>query len=225
MLGDGYLRKIAAVLFIFLFLLGNLFVLIPIPARGGIVLWPAELTIDISEYPEEEIQYKIRITNPYNYDIDVVSESVNPSIEDISLDEGYSCIPDLSWLKVSPDVLSIPARSYGYFMLSVEIPESKKPLHYNESWEGLVRFYKKSATQAGSVTVNVKLMSKIFIHTPPGPAKQQAPHNLYLILFLIIGLIILATVVFASRKKRSTNDDRTAIFYYKKKENDDHKKN
>jgi hypothetical protein len=57
--------------------------------------------------------------------------------------EGYSNIPDLSWIKVTPNPLSIPANPNGYFAIEIVIPEKEKTLHYDESWEVYVKFFKK----------------------------------------------------------------------------------
>jgi hypothetical protein len=141
--------------------------------------------------------------------------------------EGHSRIPDLSWVTVSPQEMTIPANSEGFFNITIDIPKNNQSLHYNESWEVLAIFYQKKTTSAGGFKFNIKLASRVFIHTPPEPAKQQIPNNLYLILFLIMGLIILATVVFVGRKKKSIHNNGAAIYYVKEKKsrNQKNKKN
>lgn len=193
------MRRVAITFLVLLTLLS--ISLIPISVQGSISLWPAKLNMSISEYPSEEIQYnKIRITNPHNYEIQVVSDIQNPSLD--NLIDSYSYIPNLSWVKVSPNLLTIPANSYDYFTLTVDIPEDEKPLHLNEKWEVHLLVCRKIGSNDGNLIINLKLTSKILIHTPSDIKDQQVLYNPILILFIIGGAITFASVFLYIRKKR-----------------------
>lgn len=192
------MKKISTLFVVSFFLIINIFFLIP-PARSDISLWPGLLKIDIPEYSDDEIVFKeVSITNSYDYEINVISEIENPPPSDRT--EGYSDIPDLSWIKVTPNPLSIPANSVGYFSIEVEIPENEQSLHYNESWEVWVKFFKEPEYGSGT-TINVKLASKILIHTPTG-AKQEIAYNLFIFIVIFGVLFFLIVVYFYYKKKK-----------------------
>jgi hypothetical protein len=213
--GDGYLKKISALLIMFLFFSINMFAFSSFSVNGGISLWPGKLTIDISEYPESGVRYnKICITNPYDYDVIVTSEILNPPYDDI--DAGYSNIPDLSWIEISPDDLTVPANSQSCYSLGIIIPEDKKSLHDNEKWEVWVRFFKKPGAQTG-IVFNIKLATKIFIHTPES-SEQRAPNDDPLIFLLIfVGLLIFVVAYLFFRRRVFAGSDKRAVYYVKKR--------
>jgi hypothetical protein len=210
-MGDGDLRKISKAVFISMILIGTVCFLIP-SAKSNITLWPGILTINMSEYPEGEIEYKkIYVTNPYDYEVEVITEIANPQ----GLTKGYSNIPDLSWIDVNPEVLSIPAKSDGCFSLIIDIPEEEKASHYNESWEVWIRFFKKPESDSG-VIFNVKLASKIFIHTPE-ELKQKIPYNPIILITVFAVLLLVIVAYFYFKRKPSISSERRAVFYVKKR--------
>jgi len=169
-------------------------------------------------YPKEAIKYKIQVTNPYSYDVNASARVENPAIEKLS--DGYTFIPDLSWVKLVSETIYIPAGSSGYFELLIDIPDDEKPRHYNESWETWVVISSdRGSGSSGGLLFQIELAVKLFINTPPEKARQQIPQTLYLILlFIIVGLIVVATFVFYVKKReRITHKKRPAILYFKKK--------
>jgi len=208
-------RKITVMILVFLLLLvcSSVFV------RGSIQIWPGKLTITMAEgYPKEAIKYKIQVTNPYSYDVNASARVENPAIEKLS--DGYTFIPNLSWVSTTPEILHIPAHESRFLEAIITIPDDEKPRHYNESWETWVVISSdRGSGSSGGFFFQIELAVKFFINTPPEKARQQIPQTLYLILlFIIVGLIAAATFVFyAKKRERITHKKRPAILYFKKK--------
>jgi len=160
---------------------------------------PAKLEISMkNDFPKGEIRYKIQVTNPSSHPINVTSSVRNPTSQ--SLSPGYTNIPDLSWVNVEPKVKTIPANSYDFFNLTINIPENEKKYHYNESWEVWAIFYSPDSFKSGgSVSFNIKLAVKIFIHTPSGVSKLQLPQSFYL---LMLGTFFTIICILVYIKKR-----------------------
>lgn len=217
------MKRLTLTFLLFLFVVGNILLLAAPCVRSGVSLSPAKLYINIEEYPLKEIHYKIMVTNPFSYDIRAPSRVINP----FSLKEGYTRIPDLSWIKILPETLDVPARSNKEFEVILDIPEKEKTLHYNESWEAWVIVEPRplSDKKSASILIQVQLVVRLFIHTPADTMETQTPLGLYLLIGIIGGFVIL--IIFSSilKKKNTVNLDKKAIFYYKKKENDAHRKN
>ncbi len=183
--------------------------------NAGIKLLPAELKIDISSYPEDKIEYEsICVENPYNHEILVKTEIKNPT--ESSITEGYSNIPDLSWLNVEPEERIIPAKSKSFFTLEVNIPEDEKKFHYGEKWEVLACVYEKSNSTKGSVTINMKLATKVFIHTPV-KASEEKTSNDYFMFAMFISLVFFVLFMILIIRKNSTSK-RSSIYYLRKKQ-------
>ena len=210
------MKRTALVLLLFLFIVGNFLLLASPVVNGGVKLSPAKLIITMPEgYPEEEIQYKIKVTNPYSQDIEASSKAINPW----DITENYARIPDLSWVKILPEKLTIPADSFKEFEVVIDIPESEKMPHYNESWEVWVLVIPKGPADRvkGGAVIQTQLAARLFIHTPGTMKKQTPQNNLYLIVGIIIGFILIVAAVFYARKRRNIEADRAAIYYVKKK--------
>jgi hypothetical protein len=211
-------RRLTLFIFLFLLVAGNIFLIASPGVRGGVKVSPAKLFITIEEYPEKEIQYKIKITNPFSQEITAYAEVIHP----YEMEENYTRIPDLSWIKLLPETLDIPAHSYNEIEVLVDIPENKKMLHYNESWETWVLVAPRVKSIWGGSVLQVQLAVKLFIHTPKGTMKSwalPAPYILYPTIGVIICLIAFFTIFFYIKKKRTIKADRAAIFYVKKKDN------
>jgi len=213
-------KKLISIFLLILFLAGNILLLTSPSVKSAVKASPGLLHVYIEEYPEKEIHYKIKVSNPFNYDIEVSARSSHP----YHINETYAKIPNLSWIKIVPESMEIPAKSSKEFEIIIDIPENERPLHYNKSWESRVIITPKN-TQEATIVIQVQLAVKIFIHTPTGQMNEQTPLSLYIFIGIIGGFVILITVSFIFKKKRTVNMDRTAIFYYKKKEKDNHKKN
>lgn len=167
----------------------------------GISMWPAKLEITLSEgYQNEDIIHPIQVTNPLTRAINVTAVVSNPANE--SLTEGYSFIPNVSWIRVVPEELYVPANSSSLFQLIVEIPDSEVPLQYNKSWETWVTI---ASDQYGGVdrgaAFKVELAMKVFIDTPSGEAKFQI-QNLFLPLGIVLIIIVLSLLFFFLKIKR-----------------------
>jgi hypothetical protein len=177
---------------------------------SGIKIWPGEHSITINRwYSEgEEVDHpRIQVTNTESYDINVSVSIDNPHVNTLS--EGYSQIPDLSWVKVVPEVLYLPGGSSDFVEVFIEVPESEQSLYYNEKWEALVVFT-PPMEPGGGVNVQLELAVKLFIKTPKGEVAEIQPTHI--LLFFFISLVILYLAYIFIKKKKSSE----AIFYFKK---------
>jgi len=180
-------------MFIIFYLVGMLFFSYQ---TCGIKLCPPKITIDIIRYTGTPFSFKIQVENPSSTPVNVTISIENPPRE--SLTENYSYIPDLSWIKVDKKTKYIPPFSSTCFNLTLDIPNSEKALHYNEKWEvWAIVCQKRNANLESGVAFNIKLASKIFIHTPVEKVLLSQPF--YMILFVAAG-IILITLFYMGKK-------------------------
>ena len=206
-----------------LLLLVNVFAVLPITTVAGrMAIFPSRLYIDIKSYTSQEVKYNISVYNEYSHPINVSIKIGHPS-ENAML-EGYSFIPDLSWIEFAPQELYIPAGSSGKFSIYVNIPDSEKPLHYNESWE-VWSTTSAPTDQKGSTQIITALTTRLLITTPPGEAGLQVPSLIFILLTGIIGLIAVSIAFFFLKtKKRSAYKNKGAMFYFKRKERNNNKR-
>jgi len=213
----------AFILFLLLFV--NTIIFTSLDCRS-VKVDPAKVTISMPEgYPEEDIYYKIRVTNAYSYDIQASARVIKPW----NLVENFSVIPDLSWVRLLSETIDVPASSSEVFELVIDVPDEEKPLHYNESWEVWILVTPRGIIEEGGGQVGTKIQTqtavRVLINTPLGETKLQIPQNLYLIfLGAIIGFAMLAVVFFYVNKKRRIAYRRSAMFYVKSKRSSHHRK-
>jgi len=194
-----------------------------LPVGGRITLWPAKLNIDMERFPDEPIVFKrVQIKNPENSAVVVRAEVSHPNEE--SIEEGFSFIPDLSWVSVTPKEMTIPAKSDGFFNIIITIPKGNQSQSYNQKWEVLAVFYQKKNSEAGAVNFLVKLGSRVFINTPDGDVdKQQASPNLFVMVWFI-GMAGLAVAIVALYLRGRYSRQKAAVFYVKDKHQKYHKR-
>ncbi len=190
----------------------------PDSVKSNIQLWPAKLEIKISNYPDDEIQYKkISVTNPENHEVTVTVDVKHPLANRIH--ENYSYIPDLSWVKVTPEILDIPPKSTGFFTVHIDIPEKQRSQHYNEKWEVWVIFNEKLSGGKNQSNIRLSLASKIRINTPSGEITQRSPYNIFIILFIIGGLFFSLILIYFSKGNKKSKNKKTAVYFFRKKRN------
>jgi hypothetical protein len=170
---------------------------------GDLSVTPATLQIDMPEgYKKDAIDVAVTVINTLSYSVEVKTNIRNPP--DFERTEGYSYIPDLSWVKTVPDVFTVPAKGNASFKVVIDIPENEKPLHYNESWEVWIEV---SRAQAGFF--NVIPAVRVLINTPPKPLPitERLPQILMIVipLTLIILVVMLSKAIFARKKRTITS--------------------
>ena len=210
------MRRLKLLIIIFLLVAGNIILITSPTVKSGVKVSPAKLIITIEEYPEKEIHYKIKITNPYPEDISTTLEIKHP----FEIEENYTRIPDLSWIKVFPESIDIPSDSFKEIEVIVDIPEDKKTLHNNEKWEAWVIVTPRLKSVLGGMVLQMQLAVKLFIHTPKTKEVSwslPAPYIIYPVFGAILCVIALFLTIFYFKKKRNIKPDRAAIFYVKKK--------
>ena len=217
------MRRIVMVILLLL-LLVNIFTVLPMTTVAGrMAIFPSRLYIDIKSYTNQEVKYNISVYNEYSHPINVSIKIGHPTNETAMLD-GYSFIPDLSWIEFAPQVLYISAGSSGKFSIHVNIPDSEKPLHYNESWE-VWSTTSAPTDQKGGTQFVTALTTRLLITTPPGEAGLQVPSLTFILLTGVIGLIATSIAFFYLKtKKRSVYKNKSAMFYIKRKERNDNDK-
>ena len=217
-MGDGYSKKTKTTFFILILLLISIFIVAtPESVKSNIQLWPAKLEIEISNYPDDEIQYKkISITNPEKHEVTVRVDMEHPPAHRIH--ENYSYIPDLSWVKVTPEILDIPPKSTGFFTVHIDIPKKQRSRHYNEKWEVWAIFNEKIDGKKQS-DIRLAIASKIRITTPSGEMTQRSPYNIFIILFVIGGLFLSLILIYLSKGDKKPKDKKTAVYFFRKKKN------
>lgn len=214
-------NRLLVILLFFFFIVGNIFVFTSQTAKAGVKASPAKLVITMPDgYPDEKIQYKIKVTNPYSENMTVISTIINP----FKLASNYSNIPELSWIKISPEQLHVPPNSYGEVEVEIVIPEGEKNKQYNKQWEAWAYLTPKVGGPDSTVSFQTQLAVRLFIHTPVGEdsSKSMSSSPNFLILFGIIfgSLFLFILFKYLNNKKKSKYEPDT-MFYVK--ENKDHK--
>lgn len=214
------MRRLKLLILIFLLVAGNILLITSPIVKSGVKVSPAKLIITIEEYPDKEIQYKIKITNPYPQDITTSLEIKHP----FEIKENYTRIPDLSWIKVIPESLDIPSDSSKEIEVIVDIPEDKKMLYNNEKWEAWVIVTPRIKSIFGGMVLQMQLAVKLFIHTPKSTVTSwnlPAPYIIYPVFGAILFVIALFLTIFYLNKKRNIKPNKANIFYIKKKKDGD----
>ena len=217
------MKRLKIIFLLFFFVAGTIFLFISPAVQAGIKASPAKLVITMPEgYPEGEIQYKIKVTNPCSYDIKVSSKVSNP----FEITADFTTVPDLSWISVFPESLDIPAKSSKEVEVIIDMPESEKNQQYNKNWEVWVIVQPVGFSEVGGMVIQTQVAVKLFIHTPTGtatPQTPQVPPPFYIAVGIILGLVLIFVTFSYFKKKKDVQVNRAAMFYVKKKIDKDHK--
>lgn len=178
---------------------------------SGIKIWPGKHHVTINKWYTDANRVdrpKIQITNTESYPIEIAIRVDNPSVK--ALTEGYSFVPDLSWIKVIPENLVIPGEGSDFVEIIIEVPEDEQSSHYNESWEAYV-VISPPLNSGGGLNIQTELAVKLFIKTPEGEVTSIP----YLIILLF--LFILTTIIYAFLSNIKKKKSKEVMFYFKKK--------
>ena len=211
------MKKLTIIFTIILILLSFFSVI----AKGGLKIWPGKLTITMNEWYDKWIETKynkIQVTNPYLYGINVSTKLDHPSAEVIS--EGYSYIPDLSWIKIEPEIIYLPPNSSSTFEVIIQVPKDEQSKHFNERWETWAVFDTDlySETQ-GAMNFKIQIAVKLFINTP----KSEATISQYLpiVFFLFFSFFMVFFILFYKKKRKNyqINDKKinSSMYFFKRK--------
>ena len=193
---ERFVKKIIFLILVFL-ILSMCFSMI----TSGIKIWPGKYDININRWPNNNEKVDtptIQVTNTESYDINVSIRVDHPASETIT--EGYSFIPDLSWVRVIPEKLFIPAGYSDELELFIEVPESEQSSHYNEKWETLV-VITPPVKKGQGINFQTELAVKLFITTPKGEY-AQIQYIFILLCTLILIIIVLIALNHVRKKKR-----------------------
>jgi hypothetical protein len=171
--------------------------------EGGIEIWPGKLTITMNEWYDKwvETKYnKIQVTNPYSYGINISVKLNYPGAQVIS--DGYSYIPDLSWIRVEPETIYLPPKSSNTFEVIIEVPKDEQLKYFNEKWETWAVFTSNLYPgRQGGMNFQVELAVKLFINTPK--SESAGSQYLYIILFLISTIFMVLIILFFTKKRKN----------------------
>ena len=186
--------------------------------KGGIEIWPGKLTITMNEWFDKwvETKYnKIQVSNPYSYGINVSVRLDNPSTEAIS--DEYFYIPDLSWIKIEPEIMYLPPNSSNTFEVIVEVPKDEQSKHFNEKWEIWAIFTSDLYPGGqGGMNFQVELAVKLFINTPKGEAVESKYLPIVLFLFFSIFVILVVFIYLKKRKNYQIKSSKPSLFFYRR---------
>jgi hypothetical protein len=202
-------KKTIVLLLIFLIL----FTSFSLTTKAGLKIWPGKITVEMNKWHdnEKEIKQPIQIINPYSHGVNVTSRIENPSLNIIT--EGYIPLPNISWIKTSPDILYIPPKSSGNFEIIINIPEKQKDFHNNEKWETGVVISSDIPIGPGGGGMNFKLeiSVKLFIITPESETEGVQYYYFFLFIFLVFIVLMISSYI---RKKK---ENLSSIYYFKNK--------
>lgn len=209
----GIVSNVKVISLASLFLLGCALQIFSMSASSdGISVWPPSVNIDMKDiFPEKEIKFNIQVNNLYSHDINVSAKIENQI--PYRLKEGYIDIPDLSWIKITPDVFNISDQQYQLLEVAIDVPDEEKASHYNELWEVCVVI---SETKDEPTTISTEYAIRIYIKTPEKEITQN--FDTFFLLLIGLGFIVLVVYIlyFISRKKIYSKK-RPTFFYFKKR--------
>jgi hypothetical protein len=194
----GVIKKLVIMVFILSFLLMHF----STPVKASLAIIPGKLTITMPEgFPKETITYYIYAKNPYSYGVNGSARIENPPVE--RLPEGYTQIPDLSWVTVKPDKVFIPPGETGKFEILIDIPEDQKPSQYNKKWETWATITNDQPGDGieNGASIKVELTVRLLINTPSSD-KAIVVQPSYVVIILITAVIVSFIVIFYSKKNR-----------------------
>jgi len=200
----GVMKKVIITILIFVFLSINFF----IPAQASLRLVPGKLTITMEGgYTKEAVTYPIYATNPWTYGVNASARIENPSASDLS--DGYTLIPDLSWITVKKEKIYIPPKATVKFEVVLDIPENQKPLQYNKNWETWVAISndEPKSVSGGGTEFKVELAVKILINTPKDN-NLVAAQPFYFIIVFIVPIVVTCALIFYSKKRHIARNNK-----------------
>jgi len=187
--------------------------------KGGIEIWPGKLTITMNEWFDKWIETKynkIQVSNPYSYGINVSVKLDNPSTEVISNE--YFYIPDLSWIKIEPEIMYLPPNSSNTFEVIVEVPKDEQSKYFDQKWETWAIFTSDLYPGGqGGMNFQIELAVKLFINTPKGEAVESKYLPILLFLFLSIFVVLIVFIYLKKRKNYQINSTKQSQFFYRRK--------
>jgi hypothetical protein len=205
----GILRNIQAIFIVSLFFLEGFIILMSTPASASISVSPPDVTITMNDvFPEKEIKFNVKVENLNRYDTNV-SARIENQIPNL-LKENYTNMPNLSWVKITPNIVLLSAKQSKLLEVTIYIPDEEKPLHYNERWEFVVVL---SEIQHG-VHLKTEIAIEIYIKTPE-KTKMQIPYNQIMMIIFIV-MVFVALIIFMLYSKRAISKKKPALFYFKK---------
>jgi hypothetical protein len=190
-----------------------------IVTNAGFEIWPGKLTITMNKWYDNwvETKYnKIQVTNPFSYGINVSVRLDYPSSETIS--DGYSNIPDLSWIKIEPKMIYLPPYSSDKFEVIIEVPKDEQSKHFNEKWETWAVFDSNLFPGGqGGMNFKVDIAVKLFLNTPEGEAEGMQYLPIVFFVFFSFFMVLIILFYINKRKNNQISVIKSSLFFYRRK--------
>jgi len=181
----------------FLFVLGNISLLCILvnPVTANWELYPHTWVIEMDEGIVEKT-VTIQITNLEKEKMKVACKPVNPFYDtqtnEYNIKEGYTVLPELSWITVTPNQQEVPSESTVTFDVTVNIPDEEQ--YYGNNWECWIE-----TTDIGfEEGIGFRYNTRLQINTPVKPVLSNSETNHAIEdeqPFLYIGAV-LTTIIF-----------------------------
>ncbi|MEF8879345.1 MAG: hypothetical protein V5A64_03000 [Candidatus Thermoplasmatota archaeon] len=193
----SYLLKVVFILFILFPIIFSF----PVEGIGDVSVWPARINVDIKEYSEEKIQHSIEVYNKNSFPVKVSAKVRTPDMDNRV--EGYSDIPDLSWIKVESESFVVGAKESKTFNVTIDIPKDERSRFYNESWEVWVTTYAGKNKNEDGVNLQTAVSTRFLISTPENPDRSFffGGNTLVLVGFSSGILALIAMLIYIKKKK------------------------
>lgn len=191
------MKKMIAVSALIILLIGGL---MPMPISLAFKLAPAHINVTIEgdlQSVGDEVAQRIRMTNERDVPVDATVIVEKPS----KVTENYTAIPDISWIKIVPDKLHIPANSVGYANIYINIPPTEE--NYNKSWEALI-----TATQLPNEgeSINIALSARMKINV--ASIESIGDKSIMPYLYGLVGVIACITGAFLFKRYKSHKESK-----------------
>jgi len=209
-------RTRLSIYFIFAFII--ILILSLNSASASFSVWPAKLDISVNnDFPDQVITYKIQVNNKNPYETNIVIKIQDPLPH--RKKEGYTNIPDLSWLKTNESLVNFKAGESKFIDIFLVIPNDQKKFQYNEKWEVWVSFSEArneslESPETGATLVNAVAV-RLFINTPIKEQNIQGQVN-FMYLFFVLFIVGIIVFLYMKIKKTTASKKKSSIFYFKR---------
>ena len=140
-------------------ILGILFFVMPVSGKTGISVGPAEFRVDNVTPGQRITAGTLSVTNTGDNECTYLVSVFEP----LSFREGYSSLPDYSWVSFDKTEITIPPGESGYVNVFLEVPDKKEYL--NKDWEVWINV---GGVKGGMITTEVFV--RMLISTKAEPA-------------------------------------------------------